>query len=1094
MTVFKEIKKADKSGVTQFFRLSAENATVETNTAPDFYTFKGNVSTRTELPTSNLSTGDAYYIEDEDKVVFWTSGEWANVETYAINYNYENASNKPSINGHVLKGQMTAEDLDLQPAGDYLTEVPSEYITEDELAAEDYASKTYVMDQINNAEHFHREIVDALPLTGKDNVLYLVPKKGSNKDVYNEYIWTGTDYELMGTTAVDLSDYYTKEEADKLLDKKVDKVSGKGLSTNDYTNAEKTKLASLENYDDTQIKAELATLHNYDDTDIKNDITALKTAENGLKMDVSDIKEELKDKIEGVRLVRSGDMWDFYTVGGTRLTYETARELLGHPNTILYMEGVENDGKTTPADYDIDEELIHVYYMDEDGEDRYLQMGYPNTASAEGSYIHIEDAVAQPLNSLILDGKCEQDVTVQGKNYYTGNKLTNGTNHGITYTFDNSILKLNGTSSDSGSIVSDGNTKITIPAGTYAYSMRKKSGSFTQNNKDLAIYLRSATDFITAGDGTSSGLTLNSISSSESVKKIITVSTDTELYIRIFVNGSGLVCDNLELEIQIEPGSSMTDFEQFIPNSPSPDYPSEIKIVQGDENGKLKVKKIGENLHNIQKWLKTSFEIANGTLNSKTSNSISLTSTADDCYTATFSMSAITNKPRIDNFGLEVEEDTNYTLYTKKSNTTSGGNYVFYYDKDYKFIAWKSNKSVTDENFLNFTTPLKTKYICFRLGIEKSGNTVEFSNIMLLQGTITTTPDYVPYTEKITNIDLKGNELCSLPNGTKDELIIENNRVKINKKIGKIVLDGKDNKVTMIGLHNGSKYVTANIYNNSIAKIPEAAVRYTVSDKLRGASLGSTWAGKEYFTISQANNGRYLQLCLPQSYKDLSFTTQESINNYLAANPITTYFLLAEPKTIDLGEIDMPATFEGINNITTHNNVSPNIKVDYITNVNYLDKNIGFKNHYIGYYEDTANLPTGNKGDIATVSSDKRIYINDGNEWVPSDKNSTIDLSNYLAKDNTTGYAPTGNYNPATKKYVDDSIKGINIPTKTSQLTNDSNFVIKTTNELTNYYTKNNTYTKNEVNALVAGGGGGSNVSITVSGDTLVITTEQGGE
>lgn len=38
---------------------------------------------------------------------------------------------------------------------------------------------------------------------------------------------------------------------------KVDKVEGKGLSSNDYTDAEKTKLASLSNYDDTAIYAEV---------------------------------------------------------------------------------------------------------------------------------------------------------------------------------------------------------------------------------------------------------------------------------------------------------------------------------------------------------------------------------------------------------------------------------------------------------------------------------------------------------------------------------------------------------------------------------------------------------------------------------------------------------------------------------------------------------------------------------------------------------------------------------------------------------------------------------------------------------------------
>ena len=76
-----------------------------------------------------------------------------------------------------------------------------------------------------------------------------------------------------------------------------------------------------------------------------------------------------------------------------------------------------------------------------------------------------------------------------------------------------------------------------------------------------------------------------------------------------------------------------------------------------------------------------------------------------------------------------------------------------------------------------------------------------------------------------------------------------------------------------------------------------------------------------------------------------------------------------------------------------------------------------------------------------------------------------------------TAFIATKDHQPATKKYVDDSVGGIHVPTKTSQLQNDSDFVIKTTNELTNYYTKNNTYTKNEVDALVAGGSGASDYS-----------------
>ena len=62
----------------------------------------------------------------------------------------------------------------------------------------------------------------------------------------------------------------TQEEAEQiqkntndianLKNNKVDKVEGKGLSTNDFTNEEKDKLSSLSNYDDSQIKGELGEL------------------------------------------------------------------------------------------------------------------------------------------------------------------------------------------------------------------------------------------------------------------------------------------------------------------------------------------------------------------------------------------------------------------------------------------------------------------------------------------------------------------------------------------------------------------------------------------------------------------------------------------------------------------------------------------------------------------------------------------------------------------------------------------------------------------------------------------------------------------
>lgn len=57
-----------------------------------------------------------------------------------------------------------------------------------------------------------------------------------------------------------LEDYYTKTEVDSALEGKVDVEVGKGLSSNDYTTTEKSKLASLENYDDTDVKSDIQDL------------------------------------------------------------------------------------------------------------------------------------------------------------------------------------------------------------------------------------------------------------------------------------------------------------------------------------------------------------------------------------------------------------------------------------------------------------------------------------------------------------------------------------------------------------------------------------------------------------------------------------------------------------------------------------------------------------------------------------------------------------------------------------------------------------------------------------------------------------------
>ena len=59
-----------------------------------------------------------------------------------------------------------------------------------------------------------------------------------------------------------------------LLKRYVEKIDGKGLSTNDFTNTLKSKLDGLSNYDDTQIVSNIAKLQNVLDTLVSGDVSS----------------------------------------------------------------------------------------------------------------------------------------------------------------------------------------------------------------------------------------------------------------------------------------------------------------------------------------------------------------------------------------------------------------------------------------------------------------------------------------------------------------------------------------------------------------------------------------------------------------------------------------------------------------------------------------------------------------------------------------------------------------------------------------------------------------------------------------------------
>ena len=108
------------------------------------------------------------------------------------------------------------------------------------LSYYDNKVKVWVTDRLRNLTGFTAKAVNALPETGEDNIIYLVKNEESteNQNVYDEYLWINGAFEkLKSTDKIDLSDYYTKSQADTLLAAKQDKLTYDDVPTQGSNNA-----------------------------------------------------------------------------------------------------------------------------------------------------------------------------------------------------------------------------------------------------------------------------------------------------------------------------------------------------------------------------------------------------------------------------------------------------------------------------------------------------------------------------------------------------------------------------------------------------------------------------------------------------------------------------------------------------------------------------------------------------------------------------------------------------------------------------------------------------------------------------------------
>lgn len=146
---------------------------------------------------------------------------------------YNSLENKPKLNGFEINGDRPLSDYGIQPLGSYITlETATNQL---ELKAD--KSDTYTKSEVDS-------FFDAL---------IKLPEIGTNVDKFLKIDNNGQLY-----WAVLSDNIYTKEEIDEALDKKIDKVYGYSLMSNE----EKAKLSTLQNFDPTSLEEEDKALWN----------------------------------------------------------------------------------------------------------------------------------------------------------------------------------------------------------------------------------------------------------------------------------------------------------------------------------------------------------------------------------------------------------------------------------------------------------------------------------------------------------------------------------------------------------------------------------------------------------------------------------------------------------------------------------------------------------------------------------------------------------------------------------------------------------------------------------------------------------------
>ena len=193
-----KIDKIKVNGTEQTITNKAVDITVPTKTS--------------DLTNDSNFVADASYVHTDNNYTTAEKNKLSGIATGA----QVNKIESIKVNGTAQTITSKAVDITVPTNNNQLTNGAG-YQTASEV-------QTAINSAISGITGIDFQVVASLPATGTKGVIYLISNSGTGTNIYDEYIWVTNRFEKIGTTEIDLSNYYNTTNLLALTNQEIDTI------------------------------------------------------------------------------------------------------------------------------------------------------------------------------------------------------------------------------------------------------------------------------------------------------------------------------------------------------------------------------------------------------------------------------------------------------------------------------------------------------------------------------------------------------------------------------------------------------------------------------------------------------------------------------------------------------------------------------------------------------------------------------------------------------------------------------------------------------------------------------------------------------